>query len=505
MRTAALDVGGTACRVVVAEATSAGGMRVLLDRPVILGLTRTLRRDGAFGVGLRQLVVETVRRLSEAAFAAGADRTLVGIAPELHAAADLEELRDELAGHLGARPSLRHETEERDLLAAGVAEALGTADLPPLLDLGPRQLRLLGADVGRVAVVPCGVRDLVPSHVDPLHPAAVATLRDRARGAVGALPRPGGDEVVLIGEAARLVGGALLARRYGERPPAVRGLRASAAALGALEDDLLATPTTQRLLLPAVDPAVVDDLAATLTVLRAASVHLEVARVTFVDVSPAEASVQACLVDAPPDTARARAVAAVATPRSRSVAALVDRLGAVLATELDLDADDVRRTVDAALLGDRGTVAPGVVRHRSAARELVTSGLPGVGPEEIVELACLVGARAGRLTGPRQPLFGRLPAGRRRAVARAAGVLRLAAAMAGDGDRTPPLDLRLRPAVDGLRLEVLGGPDADLAVHGARRHLGAIAALWERPVAVTAVPAAVPQVRADLRIVALDP
>jgi exopolyphosphatase / guanosine-5'-triphosphate,3'-diphosphate pyrophosphatase len=265
MRTAVVEVGTASLRVVVAEPTDGGGVRVHAEHRVVLGLQRAVRRDGHLGEGLLQLVEETARRLREVGFRAGASVTVGCLAAGLAEAADLEELRRRTALALRGEVTVATPDEEARLLAAAVLR--GTAVTLPsvLLDLGDHELRAIGLGrdgvAGPVAATRAGTRDLLPvGAVDPYHPAVRGRLRWRLEELLAELPAPPQAVAwpVVTGRVVDALGRAIAIRRRSGGRLSVGGLRISRAELDAFERELTMAGQTQRMLLPAIDPAEVD-------------------------------------------------------------------------------------------------------------------------------------------------------------------------------------------------------------------------------------------------------
>lgn len=284
------------------------------DRSVVLRLLRAVRRDGQLGPGLVDLTAETARRLRAVAFQRGADHVEVPVAPDLAAAADLDQLLAAVSAATGVPAQVRDDATQRTWLTAAVAEDLGVCHPGPSLLVEEHRLEVVDDDGSSRWRAPGGVADLVPASADPLHPASIPALRAATRRLVADLA-PGNDpRVTVTGAAARSLGVALTARRFGTDGPHARGLDTSVVALEALERELLSTSAAQRLLLPGVDPADVDEVTTTLVVLREIVAHLGAARLVVAPVTALDGMLVARTVTATATSARERAVAAHRTP-----------------------------------------------------------------------------------------------------------------------------------------------------------------------------------------------
>lgn len=475
MRTAALEIGTTACRVIVGEATTAGGCRVLDDRSVVLRLERAVRRDGILGAGSVHLTAETARRLQTAAFRLGVGRVDVTVVPALTRAGDHGDLCEAVRAATGAQVRTRGEDEDRAALRTAVAEDLGRLQVGPLLRVEPHRLELIDA-CGEVRwSCEDGVADLLPAATDPLHPASVSRLRTVTRAAATALPTIGG-EVTITGVGAHPLATALVARRFGPGGPHPRGAVASAAALEALERELLGASAAQRLLLPGVDPAQIDEVARTLLVVRELVEVAAIERVRFAPVGPLDGLLLDALVDTSAGSARVRAIAGHATDATRRMARLAGELFDGVHATLGLDDDDREVLTDAALLSAIDGGSRGGAHHRRGSYTLLTQGLAGCDPVEIAERACLVRFQTGRLPGPHLPVYGRLPAQRRRVLRHLTGLLRLARGLATEAGVA---SVHVDGDADLLVVHARGRGPMDLVLHATRSDLRAVRELLE--------------------------
>jgi exopolyphosphatase/pppGpp-phosphohydrolase len=492
--TAVVDIGSSACRLVVAEATGDGWFRSAVDRRVVLGLARTVRRDGQLGAGLTRLLEETVRRSAEAAFRAGSGRIVASVDHEVVAGVDGAALLERLRAALGAPVEVASPSDEVAAARTAVAARLGPAAPSPLVEVTTDRIRVAG-DEGAHSL-PVGTRDLLPRSVDPLHPAAQQTLRSRLDalliGSPVAAYAEGLDarEAVLVGPPVVALARAAVGRRWGTPGPPVDGVRLSLAVLADLERELLHTSGTRRLLLPGLDPAEVDEVAVTTTVVGHLAAHLGLDGVVVSAVDAVEGRILRALHggEVPCQVGpREAAVAAHATAHGDQVAVLAGSLVDQVGDTLGLGGEDRDRLVTAARLHDLGRLegptgplpAAGAAVHRRGAEVLLSRGLPGVGPDELVELACLVRFQRGRAPGPHFAPYGRLPARRRRAIDRLTALLRVACGLdAGEDGVVVAVHVDVDP--DLLCVHAVGCDDLDLALHGARQHAPLVDALLGR-------------------------
>jgi exopolyphosphatase/pppGpp-phosphohydrolase len=456
MRTAVVEVGTAALRAVVVEPTEGGWFRVHAEHRVVLGLLRAARRDGVVGEGLLQLAEETARRLRAVCFRNGADVASVRIASGLACAGDLEQLRRRTGAALGADVDVPEPATEGQALLTAVA--LRTAPRHPatVIELGD-DIRAFHADAdGRLAgmtVIDRSVRDLLPSGaVDPYHPAVRGHLQAQARQVLAPFPSTpdGGAWPVLTGPTVDALARAVTARRWGTAELDHDGVLLSRAALQAFELELTTSSVTQRMLLPAIDPAEVD-LAALGVVLvqavldRTGSDGAVVSRARVHDGVVLQTLAAArgrpgCHGDAPPDRATVRTAAITErgpTEHALLTAAIAGRLHDRAAADAgSSDGEERRLLVDAARLHD---VRPGPGDGATpGAVALLRAGLRGCSPGDLVELASVVDGTCASPAVPHLVPTTRLPTRRREVVARSAASLQLACALASERRAVAP-------------------------------------------------------------------
>lgn len=433
MRTLVHHVGDDAVRAIVVETVPGGWFETVADHRVMLGLGRAVLRDGQVGEGRRQLTEETIRRLREAAFRSGVDRSVVSLDPALAAAADADDLIAGVRRAAGVEVVVRCPDEQALGMVVAAARALGSPQLRPALELGDTQLRWSartedGAALGTVAV---GIETLLAEHPDPLTPAgraaAAATVAEllRSPGVAALLPAVlDGGPLVVGGAAAVTLAEAVLTRRWGGQRPHAEGTRLTADDLHELGTTLQATGPAGRLTLPEVDPAESDRVAVALLLLTELTGRISSDGLVVTTARGHDGDVLAALGllggDAPLD-----AVAAVLPSELAGCDAFALRLFAALRDQLGLG--DLDRELLARALTLPG--AASLSAHRRQARELLDNGVRGLEPDRLVELACLVRFRRGRLPGAHFSPYTRLPRIRRRAVDRLTGILRLAIAL----------------------------------------------------------------------------
>jgi hypothetical protein len=248
VRRAVVDIGSTACRLVVAEAAGGGWPHPCQEREVVLGLGRAVRRDGRLGEGRVQLTIETLRRMRTSASRAGAERLSATLDEAVFAAADGPHLHRNAEAALRTPVEVISAVEGARVVMRASRHRLGLTWLPSLLELADHRIRVARPDPDgtvRVREVPAGVADLVPSGVvDPLHPAAYGSVRARLAellaplADLAPLTPPGGPArwpVVVGAPAVALVSALSGRRRVGGTP--VDGFRLSADAVAALGRD----------------------------------------------------------------------------------------------------------------------------------------------------------------------------------------------------------------------------------------------------------------------------
>ena len=499
MRTLILDVGSAALRAVVAEPAPGGWFHRVADHRVVLGLQRTVRRDGSIGQGRLELTETTVRRAGEALFRFGVDHTVGAIDADLHSAADIDDLQIRCTRALGTPVRLRDRDEQARLMVLAAGRSLVRPTVRSVLELGDHQIRWSGVLDPRVVHgrVQLGIADLVGPGLDPFDTAGrnrtaqlVAWLLAEP-GVPALLPGiPDGEPLLVSGPAVAGIAAAALHRRWGPQRPDVEGTHVTRAELQLLRTEFLARSPGEPLLVPGVDPAETDQVAAAvalvleltgrvgadgIVVTCAELFHGEVLR-TLDALTPVHRPVGACSATTGPD-APMGPLASAGCPASSTCAGslawlagqLFDQLVAVHA----LGPADRNLLDRAARLPELTPATVGGASHRRAARDLLDQGLRGLCPDQLVEVACLVRFQRGRPPGHHFPPYGRLPVGRRRAVDRLTALLRLA--MGLDAGRDGAVERILVDVDPGLAcIHVFGDGPMDLAIHTTRSCLPGI-------------------------------
>lgn len=493
MRTLILDVGSAALRAVVAEPAPGGWFRTVADHRVVLGLQRTIRRDGAIGPGRLELTETTVRRAHEALFRFGVDHTVGAIDADLVTAVDHAELQTRCTRALGSPVRLRCRDEQARLMVMAAGRALARPTITSVLEIADHQLRWSGVLDTRVVHgrVQLGVADLTGPGLDPF----TSTGRDRTAqmvawllaepGVPALLPGvPDGEPLVVSGAAAAGIAAAVLHRRWGPQRPHVEAAHVTRADLDALRAEFTARSVGERLLVPGIDPAEADQVAAAVALALELTGRVGADGVIVTCVEPFHGEVLRTLDAVTPIEPPAAAPAA-SDDHGETVARLAGELFDQLADVHGLGRRDRDLLQRAARLHDRGPL-PGVgAPHRRAARDLLDHGLRGLCPDELVEVACLVRFQRGRAPGQHFPPYGRLSVDRRRAVERLTALLRLA--MGLDAGRDGAVERILVDVDPGLAcIHVFGDRPLDLAVHAARSSLPGIERLLGVSVVVRA-------------------
>lgn len=294
MRRAVVDIGTTACRLVVAEAAGGGWPRVCHDREIALGLGRAVRRGGGFGEGLLQLTDETLRRLRTAAVQEGVEDVRVTLAERLFAAEGGPHLRDRAEAVLRAPVQVVSAADDLRGVVAAAQHRLALVAAPVVIELADDRLRVAvpgPGDTLRVVETATGLHDLVPDGgLELLHPAVFGRTRDQVRGLVapfGGLA-PGGGPVgwpVVTGAPATRLARAVSGRRATTARSSIDGARLPLATVADLEQDLLTAYDARELSGGVLSS--IEDLALAVTTLRAVleQLHGRGGVVTSVDVT----------------------------------------------------------------------------------------------------------------------------------------------------------------------------------------------------------------------------
>ncbi|TVR36736.1 MAG: hypothetical protein EA388_02960 [Nitriliruptor sp.] len=467
------------------------------DRRVVLGLQRTIRRDGAIGQGRLELTETTVRRAREALFRFGVDHTVAAIDADLRRAADHDELQTRCTRSLGRPVRIRDRDEQARLLVLAAQRSLVRPSIASVLELGDHQIRWSGVLATRVVYgrVQLGVADLVEPGVDPF----TATGRVRTAqmvawllaepGVPALLPAiPDGEPLVVSGAAATGIAAAVLHRRWGPQRPELEATHVTRDDLETLRAELVARSLGERLLVPGIDPAETDHVAAAVAVAieltdRVGADGIVVTRAELFHGQVLQI-LDALTPIATPVAAAAPGPAPAPDP-GEVVARLAGELFEQLAGVHGLGPRDLDLLQRAARLHANDPVCGRGAPHRRAARALLDNGLRGLCPEQLVEVACLVRFQRGRDPGQHFPPYGRLPADRRRAVDRLTALLRLA--MGLDAGRDGAVERILVDVDPELAcIHVFGDRPLDLVIHATRSCLSGIQRLLGVDVVVRA-------------------
>ena len=428
------------------------------DRRVVLGLQCTIRRDGAIGQGRLALTETTVRRAREALFRFGVDHTFGAIDADLCRAADHDELQTRCTRSLGRPVRLRDRDEQARLMVMAAQRSLVRPSIASVLELGDHQIRWSGVLATRVVYgrVQLGVADLVEPGVDPFTATGIAA--------------------------------AVLHRRWGPQRPELEATHVTRDDLETLRAELVARPLGERLLVPGIDPAETDHVAVAVAVAieltdRVGADGIVVTRAELFHGQVLQI-LDALTPIATPVAAAAPGPAPAPDP-GEVVARLAGELFEQLAGVHGLGPRDLDLLQRAARLHANDPVCGRGAPHRRAARALLDNGLRGLCPEQLVEVACLVRFQRGRDPGQHFPLYGRLPADRRRAVDRLTALLRLA--MGLDAGRDGAVERILVDVDPELAcIHVFGDRPLDLVIHATRSCLSGIQRLLGVDVVVRA-------------------
>lgn len=301
MRRAVVDIGNTACRLVVAETAGGGWSPACDDREVQLGLGRAVRRDGRLGEGLIELTAETLRRLRDTARRVGADELGATLVDGIFGAVDGPELHRHAEDVLQVPVQVVDASDDVGATIHAARRRLGLAEVPGLVELTEERLRVAVPQLGGalcVVELPGGTSELVPQgRGDRLHPSTLGRIGGQIRELLVPLatqaPQPllrgAGLRWPLLTGASGVALGQVTSGRHGADRGLIDGTRLSLARLTDLEHDLLAAYGA-RGRLGDVPPAV-EALVVSASVLRPVLERLGARGVLISSASPVEGRV----------------------------------------------------------------------------------------------------------------------------------------------------------------------------------------------------------------------
>ncbi len=501
LRIAAVDLGSNSIRMIVADVSPAGDIRVVDEMKAMPRLGAGVDRTGVLADASMDAAVAALARMGTLARQMHADRVDAVATSAVRDAANGGAFLDRVRAETGLRVRvLSGEEEARLSFRSALAHFELGAGRTVVMDIGGGSLELALAAEGlleRLVSLPFGAirateQFLARAADGPGATArALRELRRAVRWAVrDAMPvrEWRGARVVGSGGTFTNLAGVVAARpakggvKPGARPPTPRARHGTVVTRAGVEhvlDRLAAMTSAERAAVPGLNPARADIIVAglataaeVLAVFEARELHVsgygirEGLLLEAAAVAPAPAD---------PGEARERSVRAFAErchyerPHAEQVRRLSLRLFDQLAGRLRAAPGDREVLADAALLHDVGYHINYEKHHKHSYHLIQHAELLGVTPAEQELVAQVARYHRGRLPSKRHPAFAALDRAGRRRVRRLAAVLRVAdgldrghaAAVADVGVEWADGRCRLvATPVDGadtLRLDVWGG------------------------------------------------
>jgi exopolyphosphatase/guanosine-5'-triphosphate,3'-diphosphate pyrophosphatase len=468
-RLAAVDIGTSSVRFVVAEIQPDGGYRVLDEDREMTRLGQGVFRTGELVDSAMELSLQTLGRMKAIAdgFAVQDLRAIATSA--VREARNGREFCREAWRRCRVRIEVVSPEEEARLVFKSVARHYNLDDrLTAIVDIGGGSTEVIlaaGGVIEQLHSVPLGAIRLTEQYVksDPLKSRHWKALRraidQEIEHAIGAPPFAA---EVMIGSGGTFTNLAEMAQAERDnRVTPVRDFTLGRAEVVRLFDRLRETPLAQRREIPGLNPKRADIIVAGAAVVARLSRHLGTLRVLVNDRGIRDGVLLSMIEDLPGTVAPSRAPVATRLEAARRfarqcrsnerhcehVAALAgqvfDALGDAFA--LPAPARDVLQA--AALLHDVGYLINHEKHHKHAYHLIMHGDLRGFSAREIELIANVARYHRRAFPNKRQENFARLDRGERRLVRRLAGILRVA-----DG-----LDRTHSQAVTGLQCRVGDG------------------------------------------------
>jgi exopolyphosphatase / guanosine-5'-triphosphate,3'-diphosphate pyrophosphatase len=506
VRLAAIDIGSNSIRLMIADVSPTGVIRVVDEMKASPRLGAGLERTGELGGRAISDALEAVTRMATLAKQLGASQIKAVATSAVREATNgsifIDLVREEtglrvrvLDGQAEARLSFRSAQAHFDL---GAGRAV-------VLDIGGGSLELaLSADgvVERLISLPLGAVRLTerflgeaPGRRD------LRTLRKAVRKEIrGSLPVRDWRGAQLIGSGGTFTNlAAILNARQGmQMASTVHGTRVPRAELEHILDLLQDMSPAERLSVPGLNPDRSDIILAGLAVSAEVMARLESRELIVSAYGIREGILLEAARVAPsaadPGEARERSVREFAErchyeePHARQVQRLALQLFDSLATRLALEPADRRLLSDAALLHDVGYHINANRHHKHSYHLIVHADLLGMSPEEVVMIANISRYHRGSSPKKSQPNFGSLDKPVRRRIRVLAAILRVADGF--DRGHVRAVDrIKVRWLERALRLTPVPHPRAHslrLELWAASRKADLLAKVIGRPVEIVA-------------------
>ncbi len=501
LRIAAVDIGSNSIRMIVADVSPAGEIRVVDEMKAMPRLGAGVDRTGLLADASMDAAVVALARMSTLARQMHADRVDAVATSAVRDAANGGAFLDRVRAETGLRVRLLSGEEEARLsFRSALAHFELGAGRTVVMDIGGGSLELALAAEGlleRLVSLPFGAIRATEQFLAQAaegHGATTRALRELRRAVRWAVR----DEMpVREWRGARVIGsggtftnlaGIVAARpakagaRPGARPAGTRSRHGTVVTRAGVEhvlDRLASMTSAERAAVPGLNPARADIIVAGLATAAEVLAVFEARELHVSGYGIREGLLLEAAAVAPtpadPGEARERSVRAFAErchyerPHAEQVRRLALRIFDQLAGRLRAAPGDREVLADAALLHDVGYHINYEKHHKHSYHLIQHADLLGVTPAEQEAVAQVARYHRGRLPSKRHPAFAALDRTGRRRVRRLTAVLRVAdgldrghAAAVGDvvvtweGDRcrivATPAD-----GADTLRLDVWGG------------------------------------------------
>lgn len=503
-RIAAIDIGSNSIRLMIADVTPQGAIRVVDELKAHPRLASGVAGTGVLGEGPMADALDALARMATLARQMGCRRVEAVATSAVRDARNGRAFLEQVRRQTGLRPRILAGAEEARLayLSALAHFDLGTGRAV-VLDIGGGSLELaLAADglVERLLTLPFGAIRLTERFfAKGITPKRVRKLRKAVREEIRAvLPVRDwrGAQVIGSGGTFTNLAGMLLHRQGVTTFRGVHGTSVAREDLEHLLDLLAGLLPTERLAIPGLNPERADIIVAGLAVAaevlaRVEPRHLAVSAYgiregLLLDVAKVRPVVQ------DPGEAREKSVRELAercryeAPHAQQVQRLALQLFDALGTRLGCEAADRQALADAALLHDIGYHINYSRHHKHSYHLILHAELLGMSPAEQVTVAHVARYHRGGPPSPRKHTeFAALPPAQRRRVRRLASLLRVADGL--DRGHVSAIDMcKVRVLERAVRITPVAkaGATARLDLWGAARKSDLLAELLGRPVEI---------------------
>ncbi|MDX2185223.1 MAG: Ppx/GppA phosphatase family protein [Gemmatimonadaceae bacterium] len=502
-RIAAIDIGSNSIRLMIADVSPNGAIRVMDELKAHPRLATGLLQTGRLDESSMTQAIDAMTRMAALARQQGCRRIEAVATSAVRDAANGREFLERVRRQTGLRPRVLSGSEEARLafLSALAHFDLGTGRAV-VMDIGGGSLELaLAADgvVERLVSLPYGAIRLTEEHMAKgITPKRLRKMRKAIRDEIRAvLPVRDwrGAQVIGSGGTFTNLAGMLLHRQGVTTFRGVHGTTVPREDLEHILELLSGMPSHERVAMPGLNAGRADIIVAGLAVAAEVLARVEPRALTvsaygireglLLDVAKVRPIVQ------DPGEARFRSVSELAVkcryeaPHAHQVQRLALQLYDALGARLGCEPGDRAILADAALLHDIGYHINYSRHHKHSYHLILHAELLGMTPADQVAVAHVARYHRGALPKRTHPEFALLPPAQRKRVRRLAALLRVADGL-DRGHVQSVQQVKVRVLDRAIRLTPVPMPGASprLDLWGAARKSDLLALLFDRPVEI---------------------